>query len=281
VRASSVRSKDGTVIAYRSLGQGPGLIVLGGALSNGSNYLRLAAALSHDHTVHVVERRGRPGSGEPRQDHSIEDESADLAAVAAGTGASVVFGHSFGGLVTLETARRFPLFDEVYVYEPGVSLHGSIPVGWIDGYQRRLVRGDRLGAFAEMVKHSGFSPRFISMMPVWYLRLVLRVALGRRWAAMSELLETNVVEHRIVAALDAPDAERFSTIAAHTVLLGGAKSPPALTGRLLDELAAAIPRSTAEVLPGMDHIAPETHPQRVAAAVRANRTSPASVSAPA
>ena len=43
-RTSTVCSKDGTVIAYHSLGHGPGLVVVGGALSAGSDYMALAAA---------------------------------------------------------------------------------------------------------------------------------------------------------------------------------------------------------------------------------------------
>ena len=59
-----------------------------------------------------------------------------------------------------------------------------------------------------------------------YVRAVLRLAIrGGRWEGMERLLDANLVEHRILAALEAPTAERFSTITARTVLLGGAKSP--------------------------------------------------------
>ena len=104
----AVRSDDGTVIAYHSLGHGPGLVVVGGVLSEASDYMALAGALAGGFEVHVMERRGRPGSGPQRPAHSLEDECADLAAVTAATGSAAVFGHSFGGLVALETARRRP-----------------------------------------------------------------------------------------------------------------------------------------------------------------------------
>jgi hypothetical protein len=42
-RTSTVRSSDGTVIAYYSIGHGPGLVVVGGVLSAGSDYMALAA----------------------------------------------------------------------------------------------------------------------------------------------------------------------------------------------------------------------------------------------
>ena len=143
-RTNSVRSDDGTLIAYHSIGHGPGLVVVGSVLAAGSDYMELAKALAAgEFEVHVMERRGRPGSGPQRRDHDLDDECADLAAVTAATGATAVFGHSFGGLVALEMARREPIFNELFVYEPGVPIRGQLQAGWLDEYQRRLERGDR------------------------------------------------------------------------------------------------------------------------------------------
>jgi pimeloyl-ACP methyl ester carboxylesterase len=267
-----VRSSDGTLIAYHSIGHGPGLVVVGGVLFEGSDYMALAEALAGVFEVHVMERRGRPGSGPQCQGHSLDDECADLAAVTSATGSVAVFGHSFGGLVVLETARRQRIFDEVFVYEPGVPIRGQLRAGWLDDYQRRLEHGDRRGAFARMVKSAGFAPGPVAIMPVWYVRLVLRAVIrGQRWATMDRLLEANVVEHRLQAALDAPSPERFSAITSRTVLLGGAKSPDWTSGPLLDEIAAAIPASEVEVLPGAGHLAPQEQPERIASAILAHR----------
>jgi pimeloyl-ACP methyl ester carboxylesterase len=269
-RTSSVASADGTTIAFHSLGRGPGLVIAGGVLSSGADYLGLAAELAGHYQVHVMERRGRPGSGPQRDGHSIEDECADLAAVAAVTGSAAAFGHSFGGLVVLETARSRAAFSELFVYEPGIPLRGQLTAPWLDGYQQLLERGDRRGAFAWMVKNAGFAPRPIGSMPLWYLRVVLRLAVrGPRWARMEQLLDANLTEHRLQAALDAPDPGRFSAISARTALLGGAKSPGFISGPLLRELAGVIPHSTVAVLPGLGHPAPQDKPARVAAAVLA------------
>ncbi len=269
-RTGSVISHDGTVIAFHSIGQGPGLVVVGGVLSSGADYLALAAELAEAHEVHVMERRGRPGSGPQRADHSIEDECADLAAVAAATGSTAAFGHSFGGLVVLETARRRPMFNELFVYEPGIALRGQLTAGWLDRYERLLEHGDRRGAFAWMVKNAGFAPGPIGSMPLPWVRFLLRLGIrGSKWANIDELLEANLVEHRLQTALDAPSVDRFSAIAARTVLLGGAKSPGTVSGPLLHELAEVIPRSTVVLLPDLGHPAPQDHPDRVAAAVLA------------
>jgi pimeloyl-ACP methyl ester carboxylesterase len=269
LQSASALSADGTTINYVSLGSGPGLVVVGGVLSSASSYLALAEALATDFTVHVVNRRGRPPTDPQRPDHSIDDECADLVAVATATGARRAFGHSFGGLIVLETARHHPIFDELYLYEPGVSIAGSLDTSWLDGYQRLLSSGDSRGAFAWMVKKAGFAPRPLTAMPLPYVKAILRVAMrGDRWSSLAPLLEANLTEHRIVAALDEPTAARFSTVTARTRLFGGETSPSVLSGKLLEQLAEVIPRAGVQILPRLGHLAPEDKPSRVAAAIR-------------
>jgi pimeloyl-ACP methyl ester carboxylesterase len=271
-RTSTVRSDDDTLIAYHSIGSGPGLVVVGGVLSAGSDYMDLANALAGEFEVHVMERRGRPGSGTQRQDHSLGDECTDLATVIAATGSAIVFGHSFGGLVALETARRQAIFNEVFVYEPGVPIRGQLRAGWLDDYQRRLEHGDRRGAFARMAKSAGFAPAPLKILPVWYVQLLLRIAIrGQKWETMDRLLEANLIEHRLLDALDAPTPERFSTVTARTTLLGGTKSPNSISGPLLNEIAAVIPSSEVVQLPGLGHLAPQEQPDRVGSAILARR----------
>lgn len=272
LRETSAISADGTHIGYASLGEGPGLIIVGGVLSSGSDYLPLAHLLAaQGFEVHVVDRRGRPNSGPQRPGHSIDDECADLIAVARSTGAKAVFGHSFGGLVALETARREPAFGQLFIYEPGVPLRGQFRLDWLDGYQQRLESGDRRGAFAWMVKHNGFAPRPLAVMPLSYVRAVLRLAIRpRQWTSMDPLLEANLVEHRIEAALDAPSAERFSTITARTVLMGGTKSPTVISRQLVIELTEVIPNSAVAILPELDHLAPQHQPSEIARAIVSN-----------
>jgi pimeloyl-ACP methyl ester carboxylesterase len=267
-QAGSAISADGTTITYLSVGDGPGLVLVGGVLTSASSYLPLAEALAEHFAVHVMNRRGRPPSGAQRPGHNIETESADLLAVAMATQARAAFGHSFGGLVVLETALHDPVFDELYLYEPGVSIAGGLDPAWLDGYEHLLRRGDRRGAFAWMVKNAGFAPRAVAAMPPWCVKGVLRLAnRGPRWTSMEGLLEANLNEQRIVAAVDAPNADRFSTLTAHTHLFGGAKTPDVLSRRLLRDLAEVIPRADVEILPGLGHPAPESHPSPVANAI--------------
>jgi pimeloyl-ACP methyl ester carboxylesterase len=97
ITCSTVRSLDGTSIAYFSLGAGDGVVVIGGSLSTGRDYLPFAAALARSFAVHVIERRGRGASGPQGADYGIDKELQDLLAVRAATGAAAVFGHSYEG----------------------------------------------------------------------------------------------------------------------------------------------------------------------------------------
>ena len=99
-------SEDGTLIGYRTYGKGPGVVLVPGALHSGHHYEKLARGLAGAFTVYAVDRRGRPGSGPQRPDHGIEAECADVAAVLAKTGSSMLFGHSSGGVVALQTTLR-------------------------------------------------------------------------------------------------------------------------------------------------------------------------------
>jgi len=220
-------------------------------------------------TVHVIDRPGRGRSGPQGPAYSIEREVEDLLAVQARTDASIVFGHSFGGLVALETARRSAGFTDVIVYEPGVSIGGSIPVAWMAPYQDRLVAGDRRGAFATMVRGAGAAPPVIERLPLWCLKLVLRAAIrGSEWRRTDSLLEVSLAEHGQVVAVDDGSADRFRAIAARTLLLVGGKSRPRYTTALFEQLAAVIPDVTAELLPGLDHVGPEKAPEVVAERIR-------------
>jgi pimeloyl-ACP methyl ester carboxylesterase len=269
-RRESVLSADGTAIAYRTLGSGEGIVVVGGALSSGEDYVPLARTLGESFAVHVVDRRGRGASGPQGPRYSIERECEDLIAVQVATRATSVFGHSYGGLVALETARRTDTFSRIAVYEPAVSINGSIPVGWMPCYRKRLAAGDSRGAFACFVRQAGFAPSALAKMPLWYARAALRVVIRQpRWRHIEPLLEQNLAEHEVVAHLDEGTVERFRAVMARVLLLGGGKSPAFINTTPFEAMRCVIPNPTLEILDGLDHLAPtETAPQQVAARVR-------------
>src|SRR5258706_14192994 len=108
------------------MGSGPWVLVIPGALSMAAGYAAFARALAEHFTVHTIERRGRGRSSPQGDDYSIAKEREDVLALQKETGASFLVGHSFGGLVALEVARNNPSLTKLAVYEPGVSIGGSI-----------------------------------------------------------------------------------------------------------------------------------------------------------
>lgn len=77
-----VTSKDGTSIAYERGGQGPAVVLVGGALDDGAENAPLAAELATRFTVFNYARRGRGSSGDTPP-YAVEREIEDLEALIA------------------------------------------------------------------------------------------------------------------------------------------------------------------------------------------------------
>jgi pimeloyl-ACP methyl ester carboxylesterase len=106
--AGTVRSADGTPIAFDRAGDGPVLILVVGALCDRASNGPLAAALAPHFTVYNYDRRGRGASGNTAP-YAAEKEIEDLAAVlGAAGGSALVYGHSSGAALALEAAARGP-----------------------------------------------------------------------------------------------------------------------------------------------------------------------------
>ncbi|WP_083887548.1 alpha/beta fold hydrolase [Nocardia asiatica] len=254
-RQRSVVSADGTSIGYRSMGSGPGVIVVGGALCTAQDYLPLAAELARSCTVHLVERRGRGASGPLGRDYSLRKEVDDLLAVHTDTSARLAFGHSYGGLAILETVRSSPVFDRIALYEPGAP-GGQIATEWMAPYRARLAAYDPYGAFAHFVQGSGGAPRFVAKLPHWYLRGALRIGFrGQRWQRMRPLLEANLAEHEQLAA-QRDRLDEFADLTAATLILSGTRTSSA-TRAELDALTDTLPNADSDTMKGLDHFGPE------------------------
>src|ERR1700730_11268047 len=77
----SVASRDGTTISYRQLGDGPGVVVLHGAMESARSHVQLAEALANSFTVFLPDRRGRGLSGPNGNDYGIQKNVEDLDAL--------------------------------------------------------------------------------------------------------------------------------------------------------------------------------------------------------
>jgi len=266
VQSNTVSSQDGTKINYLTVGSGLPVIVIPGALSIAANYRAFAEALSLYFAVHIIERRGRGLSGPQGADYSIAKECEDMQAVQRRTGAAFIVGHSFGGLVALEFARNNPALTKIAVYEPGVSVNGSISMDWIPAYKKALANHKYSDAFTEFVMATG--PEGARKTPRWLMRLLLPLLMDSKERQQRlSLLPENLREHEEVGRLD-NNYRNYRAISAPALLMYGGKADIDWVTPTMNKLAEVLPQSQLTKFPRLDHFGIDKGaPQEVAQAV--------------
>ncbi|OQP65879.1 alpha/beta hydrolase [Niastella vici] len=260
----TVISKDGTIVSFLSVGKGNGVIVLPGVLSMASDYAAFASALADNFAVYTLERRGRGRSGPQGDGYGIQKEIDDVLALQRETGASFLVGHSYGGLVALEVARNNSAFTKIAVYEPGVSIDGSMPVYWMQGYEKKLAENRNLDALVEFTLAD--APARLAKIPAWLMKLMLRLFFVRYPDSkqMLGLLQQNLCEWREIARLDGHYID-YREISAAVLLLYGGRSDSRAVDLVIERLPAVIPSCETMVFPKLDHFGIErTAPREVA-----------------
>jgi pimeloyl-ACP methyl ester carboxylesterase len=271
----SVLSADGTVYGYRRIGQGPGVLAVHGGMQSSQSFSRLAELLSDRFAVYVPDRRGRglsgPGTGPGVSPYGMAREVEDVAALVAATGSSRIFGLSSGALIALHAAAVLPELTRVALYEPPLSVAGAVPMGWVEQFDRQVAAGDLAAAMVTAMLGTETCPPEMRAVPRSRLEALLGDGLRGDDAeaiALRQIIPTMHNDAQLVAET-ADDLDRFATLAAEVLLLGGELSPDFLRG-VLDDLEAVLPRCNRIELAGCDHIAADDrgHPELVAAELR-------------
>jgi pimeloyl-ACP methyl ester carboxylesterase len=262
------RASDGSTIAYLTEGCGPAVILIPGALSTASDYAAFASTLGKHFTVHTIERRGRGLSAPQGSAYSLVTEIADVNALQAETSATMLVGHSFGGLIALETARHNSTIGKVAVYEPGVSIDGSINMNWIPAYERYLAQGKRLDAFTCF--SLGLGPDAMRHASHWLTRLMLPLFVKKaKLQKMLTLLPENEREHREVGRYD-NSYRTYGEITASVLHMTGGKTGSRWVEIQAEHLGAVLPHFQTHQFPVLDHFGiDQKDPQGVAAYVAA------------
>ena len=260
-----VTSGDGTTISYLTAGSGPAMLVIPGALTTAAEFSVFSRELARNFRVHTVDRRGRGLSGPQGDNYSITKECEDVRALQEKTGAEYIFGHSFGGFVTLEVARTNLNLKKIALYEPGISIEKSLPVGWIARCQSELGQGKDLDAFISFIR--GVSPGTSGKMPRWLLKLILPLAIKKDELALKlQLLPGTIREHAEIARRDNTYSD-YREISARVLLLYGGRPKSAKNEQIMQKLGGAFQHKELLQFPKLDHIGPEKKPQEVAEAV--------------
>ncbi len=236
-------SADGTKIAYDRTGEGPALILIGGALSGRHGGAPLAAQLTSQFSVVTVDRRGRGDSGDTPP-YLPAREVEDLTAVIEANGGSAhVYGHSSGGVLALEAAAAGAQMIKLGVYEPPYltdTTGGQAPAATEKGVSDALEAGDPGAAVEIFIRATGapFDPA-IKESP-W-------------WPAMVAAAPTLPYDLAMVGDSSVP-TERLAKIAVPTLGLYGSESA-SWAHESITAVTAAIPGATQAVAQGQTHAA--------------------------
>jgi pimeloyl-ACP methyl ester carboxylesterase len=117
-------SRDGTPLAYERYGDGPAVVLVGGAMCTGATLAPLAEALSDRFGAVTYDRRGRGDSGDTAP-FAVAREIEDIAALMEASGGSAaLYGISSGGALALEAAASGVLpVSKVAVYETPFAVY--------------------------------------------------------------------------------------------------------------------------------------------------------------
>jgi pimeloyl-ACP methyl ester carboxylesterase len=256
-RVGTAVAADGGVIGYRSVGAGPGLVVLHGTMQSAVSQRELAELLAAEATVHLVDRRGRAASSPYAAGASTAAEVADLAAVLDATGARTVMGVSSGALIALRAALTVPAIDRLVLFEPPLLLLHPAE-GYFDRFTREREAGDLPAAMVTAMLMGEMGPGLIRAMP----RPLLRTVTARMLAKDERKADPDRPRVRVLAEAltydfavigeQAGTLAEFGAVAVPTLLLNGTKTRPYLKAAAA-ALAGTVPDCRWEQLAGLNH----------------------------
>ncbi len=245
-----VASRDGTEIAYWTSGEGPPLLLVHGTAGVHERFAPLLPYLEPHVTVHVMDRRGRGGSGDAA-DYDLAREFEDVAAVvdaiAEASGSAVdVYGHSYGGecawgaVFLTRNIRSLVLYEgwppvtpEKLVFPPEVEqrLDALVAAGEREAALETFMR--------EVVKVPEEELGVIRTQPSWPARVAAAHTITREIRAFFG---------------DRFDREEAAKIAVPVLILTGADSPDEVRDDP-ETVAAALPEAHLLVIEGQQHLA--------------------------
>jgi len=247
----TVRSRDGTSIAYSRVGTGPALVFVDGALcyrASGPSS-PLAEQLANHFTVFTYDRRGRGESGNNAAADSVAREIEDLEAVIAAAGGSAfVYGVSSGAALAVEAAHRGVSISRLALYEPPFivdSTRDPMPPDFLARLNTALEqgrRGDVVKMFMKLVQVPAAIIVMMRFMPAWSKLTAIAHTLPYDLACVKDYQTGKPLPR-----------SRWSGATSPTLVMDGGKSPVWLRNgaRALSEV---LPNASYRTLPGQTHM---------------------------
>jgi pimeloyl-ACP methyl ester carboxylesterase len=247
----TVKSKDGTAIAFSRTGNGPPVIFVDGALAYrafnpGADVL--ASALGRRFTVVTYDRRGRGESGDtPPYAPTREVEDLDALIREVG-GSAFVVAMSSGVALALDAAARNPAIKKLVLYEPSFIVDNTrspIPADYVT-HLRELVSGGRRGDAVEY-----FMTTAVQVPP----EMVAGMRMAPMWSGMEAVAHTIAYDGETLgdAMSGKPlSKKRWASVKVPTLVIDGGASP-AWLGNAAQALANLLPNARRRTLEGQTH----------------------------
>jgi pimeloyl-ACP methyl ester carboxylesterase len=246
----TVTSADGTAIAYETLGSGPALIVVDGAMCyrEFGPARDLAKALADRYTVHIYDRRGRGASGNTlpwSEDREIDDLAALLDAAG---GQAYLLGTSSGAVLAADAANRLDGFTKLALYEPPFIVddtHAPREASFTADTETLIARDDRSGALKKFMRHVGMPAVMVQIMSVTPM-----------WKKLKAVAPTLPYDLHILGdtGRGVPlDAGRWAGVTVPAIVMDGGNSPQYMRNAA-KALTAALPKAQYRTLPGQTHM---------------------------
>lgn len=247
----TVTSKDGTTIAFDRSGEGPAIVLVGGAFQHraiDTSTARLAERLAPNFTVYHYDRRGRGESGDTAP-YAVNREIEDIDALIQDAGGSAyVFGMSSGAVLALHAAAAGLAITKLALYEPPFIVDDSRPPVPKD-YTRRLAgllaegrRGDAVELF--MTEAVGMPAEAVAPMrgaPFWSAFESVAHTLPYEAAIMGDTLSGRPLP-----------AGRWAAVTVPTLVVDGGASPD-WARNAVEALVEVLPDAQRRTLEGQTH----------------------------
>ena len=244
----TVKSADGTQIAFERTGSGPPLVLVPGGGGNDHTRWELGGvrpALAEHFTVYAMDGRGLGQSGDAAE-YTLEREFEDVAAVVDGIDdPGTLLGHSFGALLSLEAGLRTDNLRRLILYEPPIAVgdYDLISEGMLAEMKALLDDGER------------------EQVLVLFLKEVAKISLDeidrlRSAPNWQDRVEASPIVYRGLRGVGGYrfDATRFAHMTTPTLLLTGSESPPYLRAAT-EAVHKALPNSRIVIFEGHGHVA--------------------------
>lgn len=243
-----VTSTDGTTIAFERFGDGPPLILIGGAFNDRHSPVAgvpLARALARGRCVYAYDRRGR-GDSSDTAPYDAAREIEDLRAlVDEAGGEAALFGHSSGGGLALAAAAAGLDVTRVAVFEPPFTTPSpaASETGALAQEIERLVAAGERGEAVELFqRYIGIPAEIVGQLRHAPFRPALE-AIAHTLPYDLAVMGTGVVPDELLGGIDVP-----------TLVVVGGDSPEPLQVAAR-AVVAAVDDADLAVLDGADHSA--------------------------